>query len=70
VDAVRAAVEMQRAMADRNAETVEDKRITFRIWINLGDVIAEEDDIYGVIYATARGASGKFTLARPVTRTS
>src|SRR5712692_4372286 len=34
VDAVRCAVEMQRAMADRNAETVEDKRITFRIGIN------------------------------------
>ena len=47
VDAVRCAVEMQRAMSDRNAETVEDKRITFRIGINLGDVIAEEDDIYG-----------------------
>jgi class 3 adenylate cyclase len=47
VDAVRCAVEMQRAMADRNAETVEDRRITFRIGINLGDVIAEEDDIYG-----------------------
>ena len=47
IDAVRCAVEMQRAMADRNAGTVEDKRITFRIGINLGDVIAEEDDIYG-----------------------
>src|SRR5256886_1906693 len=47
VDAVRCAVEMQRAMADRNAETVEDRRITFRIGINLGDVIAEEHDIYG-----------------------
>src|SRR5215831_18306058 len=47
VDAVRCAVEMQRAMSDRNAETIEDKRITFRIGINLGDVIAEEDDIYG-----------------------
>ena len=47
VDAVRCAVEMQRAMADRNAETVEDKRITFRVGINLGDVIAEKDDIYG-----------------------
>jgi hypothetical protein len=47
VDAVRCAVEMQRAMADRNAETVEDKRITFRVGINLGEVIAEEDDIYG-----------------------
>jgi len=47
VDAVRSAVEMQRAMADRNAETEEDKRITFRIGINLGDVIVEEGDIYG-----------------------
>jgi class 3 adenylate cyclase len=47
LDAVRCAAEMQRAMADRNAETVEDKRITFRIGINLGDVIAEADDIYG-----------------------
>src|SRR6516225_6818512 len=47
VDAVRCAVEVQRGMADRNAETVEDKRITFRVGINLGDVIAEPDDIYG-----------------------
>jgi adenylate cyclase len=34
-------------MADRNAEIPEDKRITFRVGINLGDVIAEPDDIYG-----------------------
>jgi len=47
VNAVRCAVEMQRGMADRNARTVEDKRITFRVGINLGDVIAEPDDIYG-----------------------
>jgi adenylate cyclase len=47
VDAVRCAVEVQRAMGDRNAETPEDKRITFRIGINLGDVIAEEHDIFG-----------------------
>jgi class 3 adenylate cyclase len=47
VDAVRCAAEVQRAMADRNAETSEDKRITFRVGINLGDVIAEPDDIYG-----------------------
>jgi TolB-like protein/class 3 adenylate cyclase/Flp pilus assembly protein TadD len=47
VDAVRCAVEVQRGMADRNAETVENKRITFRVGINLGDVIAEPDDIYG-----------------------
>jgi class 3 adenylate cyclase len=47
VDAVRCAVELQRAMGDRNAETPEDKRINFRVGVNLGDVIAEEDDIYG-----------------------
>src|ERR1700688_1628289 len=47
VDAVRCAVAMQRAMADRNAEAVEDKRITFRIGINLGDVIIDGEDIYG-----------------------
>jgi TolB-like protein len=47
VDAVRCAVEIQREMIDRNADTPEDKRISFRIGINLGDVIAEEDDIYG-----------------------
>jgi TolB-like protein/class 3 adenylate cyclase/Flp pilus assembly protein TadD len=47
VDAVRFAAEVQRAMADRNAGTPEDKRITFRMGVNLGDVIAEKDDIYG-----------------------
>jgi adenylate cyclase len=36
------AVEIQGGMADRNAETPEDKRITFRIGVNLGDIIAEE----------------------------
>src|SRR6266404_6031347 len=47
VDAVRCAVEVQRMMVDRNAEIPEDKRITFRIGVNLGDVIADDDDIYG-----------------------
>jgi adenylate cyclase len=47
VDAVRCAMEFQRGMADRNADTPPEKRIEFRIGINLGDVIAEEDDIYG-----------------------
>jgi adenylate cyclase len=47
VDAVRCAAELQRGMADRNAEVPEDKRIRFRIGINLGDVIAEEHDIFG-----------------------
>ena len=47
VDAVRCAAEVQRGMAERNAETAEDKRITFRVGVNLGDVIVEKDDIYG-----------------------
>jgi adenylate cyclase len=34
-------------MADRNADVPEDKRITFRIGVNLGDVIIDGDDIYG-----------------------
>src|SRR5947199_4889093 len=37
VDAVRCAVEIQRGMVDRNVDTAADKRITFRIGINLGD---------------------------------
>jgi TolB-like protein/class 3 adenylate cyclase/Tfp pilus assembly protein PilF len=47
VDAVRCAVEVQRGMAARNAMTPEDKLISFRVGINLGDVIAEPGDIYG-----------------------
>src|SRR5216684_2436691 len=47
VDAVRCAAEIQRAMIDRNADIPEDKRISFRIGINLGDVIVEPGDIFG-----------------------
>ena len=47
VDAVRCAVEIQRAMVDRNAGIAEDQRIIFRIGVNLGDVIIDGDDIYG-----------------------
>src|SRR6201994_2649550 len=45
--AVRGAVEMQRGIAERNADTPPEKRIEFRVGINLGDVIAENDDIFG-----------------------
>ena len=38
IDAVRCAAEIQRAMIDRDADTPEDKRIRFRIGVNLGDV--------------------------------
>src|SRR5689334_23378028 len=47
VDAVRCAVEVQRGMADRNQETPPERRVEFRIGINLGDVIVEGDDLYG-----------------------
>jgi len=47
VDAVRCAVEVQRAMAERNTEVPEARRIEFRIGINLGDIILDDDDIYG-----------------------
>ena len=47
VEAVRCAAELQRGMADRDAEIPENRRITFRIGINLGDVIVEGGDIFG-----------------------
>src|ERR1700732_2426757 len=47
VDAVRCAVEVQRGMADREPEVPDERRIRFRVGINLGDVIAEEHDIFG-----------------------
>src|ERR1700752_138116 len=47
VDAVRCAGEIQRAMADRDLDLVEERRLRFRIGVNLGDVIADGDDIYG-----------------------
>ena len=47
VDAVRCAVELQQAMHYREMGTAGDKRITFRVGVNLGDVIVEDDDIYG-----------------------
>jgi class 3 adenylate cyclase/pimeloyl-ACP methyl ester carboxylesterase len=47
VDAVRCAVEVQRGMSERNGRVSVDKRIEFRVGINLGDIIIEADDIYG-----------------------
>ena len=47
VDAVRAAVETQQAMAEHNSGLPEDKRIEFRVGINLGDVVIDGDDIHG-----------------------
>ena len=47
VDAVRAAVETQQAVAEHNSGLPEEKRIEFRVGINLGDVVIDGDDIQG-----------------------
>jgi adenylate cyclase len=47
VDAVECAVSIQRGMIERNVDTPDNKRITFRIGVNLGDIIIDDDDIYG-----------------------
>jgi adenylate cyclase len=47
VDAVRCGVAVQEGMAERNPEVPEERRIEFRIGINLGDVIREGRDISG-----------------------
>jgi adenylate cyclase len=47
VDAVRCAVDIQRGMGERNANVPAEKRIQFRIGLNVGDIIIDGDDIYG-----------------------
>ncbi len=47
VDAVQCAVEIQKELKTRNAELSEDRKVEFRIGINLGDVIDEDEDLHG-----------------------
>src|ERR1700674_1170058 len=47
VDAVRCAVEIQRGMAEQNIDVPQVKRIEFRVGIHVGDIIIEDDDIFG-----------------------
>jgi Adenylate and Guanylate cyclase catalytic domain len=47
VDAVRGAVEVQRGMAEQNAPVPQDQRIEFRIGIHVGDIIIDDNDIFG-----------------------
>jgi len=47
VDAARAAVEVQRSMAGQNADLPPDNRIEFRIGIHVGDIIIDDNDIFG-----------------------
>src|SRR5205085_11294481 len=47
VDAVRCAVEIQRGMSDRESDVADERRIRFRIGVNLGDIIIDGGDIFG-----------------------
>ncbi len=47
VDAVNSAVEIQRELAEKNTELSDERRMDFRIGINLGDVVVKDDVIYG-----------------------
>jgi len=47
VDAVRSAVDLQRTMARQNAAVPQDQRIEFRIGIHVGDIIIDDNDIFG-----------------------
>ena len=47
VDAVRCAVDIQRGMAERNQTVTPDRKLVFRIGLNLGDVIVHNGDLYG-----------------------
>lgn len=47
VDALRCAIEVQEGMQERNAEVPQDRRIEFRVGINVGDVMAEGEDLLG-----------------------
>jgi adenylate cyclase len=47
VDAVQCAVEIQRGMAERNEAVPQDRRLAFRIGLNLGDVIVQDGELYG-----------------------
>src|SRR6266516_1203379 len=47
VDALRCAIELQRGMAERNAEVPQEKRIEVRVGIHQGDIVVEDQDIFG-----------------------
>ena len=47
VDALRCAAEVQREMAGRDAEMPSERRIEYRIGINMGDIVVEDGDIFG-----------------------
>jgi adenylate cyclase len=71
VNAVACAAEMQRGMRDRNAGVPQDRRIEFRIGVNVGDVIVQGEDIFGDgVNVASRlesiAAPGGITISGPV----
>ena len=58
VDAVRCAVAVQRAMTERNADVPANRRIEFRIGINVGDIVVEDGDIWCRRGLCGNGLSG------------
>jgi TolB-like protein len=62
VDAMRCALDVQRGMVERNANVPQEKRIEFRIGINVGDIIIDRGDIFGDCVNVAARLEG---LAEP-----
>ena len=58
VDAINGAIKIQEEIKESNADTPKDRRMEFRIGINLGDVIEEDDRIYGDGVNTAARVEG------------
>ena len=70
VDAVSGAVEIQRELAEKNTELSDDRRMDFRIGINLGDVVVKDGVIYGdgvnvAARLEALAAPGGICISRP-----
>ncbi len=71
VDAVNGAVEIQRKLAEQNAELPDERRMDFRIGINLGDVVVKDGVIYGdgvniAARVEALAEPGGICISRPV----
>ena len=69
VEALRAAIDAQNELAGYNARSKDDAQMLFRIGINLGEVITEDDDIYGDGVNVAARLQASAPAGRPCTST-